>query len=176
MFTCTRTCEKARHSYAGKPAATTAEPPGDHQAQNTPMHKSSSVRQDRGAARPYGEGRGGEREEASGEWGERPPCGQSESSADRDASGLRQWRHLGDGARGGLGMREDDAAFGPAREGSEVGEHGPAPVGVAGDGVVLDAVAERDTADAVDERHVAALEHEVVDVRARPQPRLTAEQ
>ena len=71
-----------------------------------------------------GGGRGG----GGGEWGggERPPCGQSEGSADRDAGGLRQRRHLGDGARGGLGMREDDAALGPAREGSEVGEHGPA--------------------------------------------------
>ena len=73
-----------------------------------------------------GEGGHEEGEGASGVRGGRPPCGQSESSADRDAGGLRQWRHLGDGARSGVGMREDDAAFGPAREGSEVGEHGPA--------------------------------------------------
>lgn len=126
MFTCTRTCEKARHSYAGKPAATTAEPPGDHQgakhtnAQIVLCHRTEERHVH------MGRGREGGGEGASGERGERPPCGQSEGSADRDAGGLRQWRHLGDGARGGLGMREDDAALGPAREGSEVGEHGPA--------------------------------------------------
>ena len=80
-------------------------------------------------ARPRGEGGHGEGEGASGERGGNPPCGQSESSADRDAGGLRQWQHLGDDARGGLGVRKDDAALGPAWEGGEVGEHGPAWVG-----------------------------------------------
>ena len=71
-------------------------------------------------------------------------------------------------------MRKEHAAVGPAREGGEVGEHRRAPVGVTRDGVVLDAVPEGDAADAVDERHVVAVEHQVVDVRARAQPRLLA--
>ena len=98
-------------------------------------------------------------------------------SADRDGGGLRQWRHLDEGGRGGrgaLGVRKEHAAVGPAREGGEVGEHRRAPVGVTRDGVVLDAVPEGDAADAVDERHVVAVEHQVVDVRARAQPRLLA--
>ena len=96
-------------------------------------------------------------------------------SADRDGGGLRQWRHLdegGPGGRGALGVRKEHAAVGPAREGGEVGEHRRTPVGVTRDGVVLDAVPEGDAADAVDERHVVAVEHQVVHVRARAQPRL----
>mmetsp|Transcript_164 Transcript_164/g.367 ORF Transcript_164/g.367 Transcript_164/m.367 type:complete len:432 (-) Transcript_164:825-2120(-) len=73
-------------------------------------------------------------------------------------------------------MLEEDAALGPAREGGQVCEHGPAPVGVVGHGVGLDAVAKRDAADAVDERHVAAVEHQIVHVRARAQPRLAEKQ
>ena len=51
-------------------------------------------------------------------------------SADRDGGGLRQWRHLDEGGRGGrgaLGVRKEHAAVGPAREGGEVGEHRRAP-------------------------------------------------
>ena len=61
----------------------------------------------------------------------------------------------------------DSYAIGGSVEPGEVLKHRAAPVCVAGDGVGLDAVAERDAADAVHERHVVAVEHEVVHVGAR---------